>query len=836
MMQKRKVNLNTLYFSDRLQAELRGIRDYALTLFVAPMGYGKTTAVNWFLGECARQPGTRVLRVSVYSNSLPIFWQSVQSAFARAGYEVLRGYACPQDAAAAAMLLDDLNAALAGPEDCYLFLDDFHLLEDRRVAEFILQWTLRLPENVHLIAATRNRILREDELLRLGNRVCLFGPRQLRLDKAGLGGYLRRCGCDLPDNAVDTLLYATEGWFSAVYLNLQTLEERGALPDRDSDIYDLFTAAMLDPLPPVQREFVTVLGLADEFTVAMARAVTGRDDAAALLADLTSRNAFVRRLPDSDRYRFHHMMKDCAARVFRTLPPQQQQLTYARYGRWYEEHGLYLQALSAYRAGQDFDGCLRVVEQDAGIRLSALPAAAAAADLDTWPQDILKAHPAALLVLMRCMFNWHQIPRMLQYKALLLASIREHPGLTEEQRGNLLGECTLIESFLVYNDIAAMGQMHRRAAGLMKRPAISIQTSGGWTFGSPSVVMMFHRTPGQLDEELAQMDRCMPCYYRITNNHGQGADLVMRGEAALLRGQPEDAQIEMERAYAVIAGNGQENIALCCDFLALRLSLLHSTVPRCTPQERRTQLRRQHNQAWLRLWDAGCAYYYALLGRTEEIPETFAGHRLESMNILAPGLPMIQMIENQVFLTQGAWARVIARSEKQLLTCDAFHYGLVALYVRIQAAAAYAMLQKLAEAARLLDEALQAAVPDGLALPFAENFRYIAPLLQARPQNDFTRRILTLSTLQAQRCAELCRCPAVPAVLAGLTDREREICALIAARLTNREIAEKLYLSEGSIKQYTNQIYSKLHITGPTRTKRRRLQQLMEQESSSPIP
>ena len=47
----------------------------------------------------------------------------------------------------------------------------------------------------------------------------------------------------------------------------------------------------------------------------MARFVTGRDDAADLLAELTSRNAFVKRLPDSDLYRFHHMMKDCAAPV-----------------------------------------------------------------------------------------------------------------------------------------------------------------------------------------------------------------------------------------------------------------------------------------------------------------------------------------------------------------------------------------------------------------------------------------------------------------------------------------------------------------------------------------
>ena len=41
----------------------------------------------------------------------------------------------------------------------------------------------------------------------------------------------------------------------------------------------------------------------------------------------------------------------------------------------------------------------------------------------------------------------------------------------------------------------------------------------------------------------------------------------------------------------------------------------------------------------------------------------------------------------------------------------------------------------------------------------------------------------------------------------ALTEREREIAALLRQRLSNREIAEKLFLSEGSVKQYLNQIY-----------------------------
>ena len=55
--------------------------------------------------------------------------------------------------------------------------------------------------------------------------------------------------------------------------------------------------------------------------------------------------------------------------------------------------------------------------------------------------------------------------------------------------------------------------------------------------------------------------------------------------------------------------------------------------------------------------------------------------------------------------------------------------------------------------------------------------------------------------------------------------------SLAALRLSNREIAEKLHLSEGSVKQYINQIYSKLLITGDVRTKRKRLAELAAPKS-----
>ncbi len=45
-----------------------------------------------------------------------------------------------------------------------------------------------------------------------------------------------------------------------------------------------------------------------------------------------------------------------------------------------------------------------------------------------------------------------------------------------------------------------------------------------------------------------------------------------------------------------------------------------------------------------------------------------------------------------------------------------------------------------------------------------------------------------------------------------MTSREREIASLLAEGLTNRQIADKLYISEGTVKNYISSIYDKTGI------------------------
>ena len=138
-----------------------------------------------------------------------------------------------------------------------------------------------------------------------------------------------------------------------------------------------------------------------------------------------------------------------------------------------------------------------------------------------------------------------------------------------------------------------------------------------------------------------------------------GCGIAHECRGSIYAGEFSDAQILLEQTYSTIASNGQHNISLCCDFLAARLSLFQEGVTFVkNPEVKRKEFLSLHNMMWLNIFDSTYAYYYALIRMPEKIPALFKDHMLSTVSFLSPCRPMMEMIENQVFLSQKMYAKV----------------------------------------------------------------------------------------------------------------------------------------------------------------------------------
>ena len=105
------------------------------------------------------------------------------------------------------------------------------------------------------------------------------------------------------------------------------------------------------------------------------------------------------------------------------------------------------------------------------------------------------------------------------------------------------------------------------------------------------------------------------------------------------------------------------------------------------------------------------------------------------------------------------------------------------------------------------DDALLAAIMAGAA-------GYVLKQIRSADLVSAVRTVAAGGSLLDPRAAavvmERMRAPAAPDPLAGLSEQERRILELIGEGLTNREIGQRLFLSEKTVKNYVSNVLAKL--------------------------
>ena len=67
-----------------------------------------------------------------------------------------------------------------------------------------------------------------------------------------------------------------------------------------------------------------------------------------------------------------------------------------------------------------------------------------------------------------------------------------------------------------------------------------------------------------------------------------------------------------------------------------------------------------------------CLLYTSLQGRPEQAPELFREHKLAEVSFFGPCRPLMSLIEQQVWLAQGEYVKVIAHSAVSYTHLDVY--------------------------------------------------------------------------------------------------------------------------------------------------------------------
>jgi LuxR family maltose regulon positive regulatory protein len=317
--------------------------DVPLVLFVAPAGYGKTTA----LAQWAAQRGRWVAWVSVTdedNDPTQLLGHIVEALHLAGTVDVAVWRAYTDGASLAEVVLPRLVASLdARREPVLLVLDDAERLRSRLSRRLIRALALNLSRGSHIAVASSHRDTAHIGLMRSEHRCVELTAKDLAFDADEARSLFAGVGFDCPDEAVSTLVRRTEGW--PVGLSLAALSLRGRADAADAaadwsgdDTYlvEYVRDVLLDAEPDETVRFLLQTAPLERLSGPLCNAVLGITGSTRILVDLANRSRFVIPMDQyGEWYRYHPLVAAALRAELRRRDAGQEQVLLERAAAWF---------------------------------------------------------------------------------------------------------------------------------------------------------------------------------------------------------------------------------------------------------------------------------------------------------------------------------------------------------------------------------------------------------------------------------------------------------------------------------------------------------------------
>ena len=814
MRKSEKYNTRSLYFSERITKAMRQIPDYPLIIVEAPMGYGKTTAVreqlNFFKAN--------VMWQRVYDNSLSSFWSGFCHLFSgldNVHSQSLMQLQFPNDSVSRGTALNIIER-IELPTNLVIVIDDYHLAECAETNSFIEYLVMSEMIDIHIVLTTRYIYFPRLEELMLKGYLYHIKQESFELMPKDIICYYKQCGKSINAKDAGELYSLTEGWISALYLLMLNFGSKGSSL-HIADIHTLIDKVVYSPLPEKSKALLINMCIFNSFTLEQADYVWKGDNTAAHIAVVVGKNAFVTYDLNEKTYTMHSILMSFLRKQLDSKEKSYKEALYKKAAHWYMGKGESLLTMHyAYLAG-DFDTLLKAVELDKGQSFNSDYKELIIKYFEECPMESKGKFPYAMLILARRMFTFNEAALFKRICGEFVTNMQNMDGLEADYKNRLLGEYELLLSFTGYNDIEKMSEYIRRACGLLKSPSSILDGKGSWTFGSPSVLYMFYRKIGELENEVQSIREAMPFYYQTTNGHGKGAEKVMEAERYYYLGDFENSEIVMHNAYQAANETSQSGIIICAVFLQIKLAFMNSDFSSVLHlfKKMREDINDKKWYLFMHTLDMCEAYIYSCLNIKEHIQPWIKKGEFKNTRLLFPAMAFLNIVYGRVLLINGEYLKLIGSAEGFTGIASVFPNLLGQIHTYIYLAAANNRISRQIEALIALKQALDIAMPDKVYLPFVENCDYILPLLEELQRQGSYRedisRILELFE-SYKKAVEHIRREYFEESKPVLTKREMEIAWLAAEGFSNKEIGERQFISQNTVKTQLKSIFEKLSI------------------------
>lgn len=809
------------YFPEYMKMRFDRILESPLTVIEAGSGCGKSTAMN---GYFLKQPASEYIKLyyTCLGENPENTWERISDIISEIDNEVgqyLKSLILPTKANMG-NIASQLRY-LSCDKPTILCIDNYQLFDIADKDMLIEALSVHNCDNLHLVIMTqsygqdKNRFFMKFPLY--------FIPAQaFYFSKTDIDNYFKQEKVNLGKEDLDAVWDMTEGYATAIQLQLESWKYYGHFEDA-SRISTLMEKVLWRHLRPEEQECLLSLCVVESFSLKQGVIMTENIMAEEQFGNFVEQMDFVRYDAGNQCYIFHHLLLILVREKFKNHSKEYQKNAWEKAAIAYENSGDHLSTARFFGKCQDYNSLVKLdYDKDDRVDLVRMENGNIISQLIHPSQrHLLYENPELTLSLTLELFVQGKMIFFAQYMEVVNDIFEQLDWYDEERASNLKGEYDLMRSFMVFNDVQQMCAYHRSAWKHMKRATHLYSLNTAWTFGIPSVVCMFWRESGKLNQVLQEVKDGMPLYYKLAEGNGMGAHQAMEGEIALLRGDTKTAKKSYRSALYDAEKMFQDSICYCAYLGMARVAIFTGNVASYTHMQENIDDRPYIGQekSCILTTDICKGYLAILLDQFKDISEWLCSEEEIHNKGLMLTKPFMHVIYGRIQLERMkkheiSYEKFEEEMYQWIEECRQLHMLLPEVYYWIYLAAGSDAVGHYSEATERMQAVLQLCIEDSILLPFAENYGIISRLLQSTYLRgnllEMREKINVLGEqfLKGKRAI----LSAINVTEKVLTMREKEIAVLLKQRHSVKEIAEKLCISPSTVSNTMQSIYSKLGI------------------------